>query len=571
MNEWFKKTFGTIKEKWGKWTVVQKGIVAGIVVAVIVAIVVLFSVSKRPTTVRLFNSPVTDETQREAIITRLDQDNIKSYVSTDGYISVESEAIARKYRSRLVAEGYEPSKTDPWALFDTTKWSRTSFDDKVNWKRAMETAVKQHLEQLEGIRSANVILDLPEDSLFAQTQKPTQASVILFANPGSDILEDKTRIKGIQHLIMRGVEGLQEENITITNGDTGVQINDFEGMEEYDRLSAIEKQEKMIRKFESEYSSSALKSLQSAFGKDRVRIANMTIEMDMSKRSSTSTKYSGINIKEDNPDTPYDDGIVVEKIVRSEETVSKSFTGTGYNPEGPEGTAGQNPPVYSDASNLIGKQEEEGVKRNYALNETNSVEEVSPQKGRRTISVNIDGSWSYPLYDKDTHAVILSESGGYERKYTPLTEEDLLKAEKLVKDAIGYDARRGDSVTVTNIQIDRTEQFREEDAKYIKAQQTRKTVIMVLIGVAAVLLFFIIFRFVTRELERRRRLREEELLRKQQAEREQALWEAKEQGMEVTMSVEERKRAELQENAIAMAKEHPEDVAMLIRTWLMEE
>ena len=82
---------------------------------------------------------------------------------------------------------------------------------------------------------------------------------------------------------------------------------------------------------------------------------------------------------------------------------------------------------------------------------------------------------------------------------------------------------------------------------------------------------FIIFRFVARELERRKRLREEELLRKQQSAREQALWDAKEEGMEVTMSVEERKRAELQENAIAMAKEHPEDVAMLIRTWLMEE
>ena len=81
----------------------------------------------------------------------------------------------------------------------------------------------------------------------------------------------------------------------------------------------------------------------------------------------------------------------------------------------------------------------------------------------------------------------------------------------------------------------------------------------------------ILFRIITREIERRRRLREEELLRKQREEREQALWDAKEQGMEVTMSVEERKRAELQESAVAMAKEHPEDVAMLIRTWLMEE
>ena len=92
-----------------------------------------------------------------------------------------------------------------------------------------------------------------------------------------------------------------------------------------------------------------------------------------------------------------------------------------------------------------------------------------------------------------------------------------------------------------------------------------------MIGVAAVLILFILVRFISRELERRKRLREEEMLRKQQAEREQALWDAKEQGVEVTMSVEERRRAELQENAIALAKEHPEDVAMLIRTWLMEE
>ena len=110
-----------------------------------------------------------------------------------------------------------------------------------------------------------------------------------------------------------------------------------------------------------------------------------------------------------------------------------------------------------------------------------------------------------------------------------------------------------------------------EDAAILKARQTRLTIILVLIGLAAILAIFILYRFISREMERRRRLREEELLRKQQAARDQALWEAKEEGVEVTMSVEERKRAELQENAIAMAKEHPEDVAMLIRTWLMEE
>ncbi|MBQ1670976.1 MAG: flagellar M-ring protein FliF, partial [Treponema sp.] len=167
--------------------------------------------------------------------------------------------------------------------------------------------------------------------------------------------------------------------------------------------------------------------------------------------------------------------------------------------------------------------------------------------------------------------VRITKSGGYEREYVPLSKEEIAEATKLVQNAVGFKASRGDSVTVTNIPYDRSEQFKEEDLRFIKAQQRRTTLLLLLIGIVVLLVAFILFRIISREIERRRRLRAEELLRKQQAEREQALWDAKESGMEVTMSVEERRRAELQENAIAMAKEHPEDVAMLIRTWLMEE
>ena len=570
MNEWFKKTFGTIKEKWAKGSVLQKGILIGIGVVVIVAVVMLASFSSRPTTVRLFNAPVTDESQRDAIVTRLDEANVKAYISDDGYISVEDEKIAKKWRSKLVAEGFEPSKQDPWSLFDTAKWTRNDFDDEVNWKRAMESALASHLEQLDGIRKANVILTLPKKSLLSTQQDPTTASVILFAYPGSDILKSKTQVKGIQHLIMRSVEGLSEDNITITDGETNEEINDFAGMEETDRLNNIERQEKLIRKWESEYASKVLLQLQGTFSEKRVNVTNVVIDVDMSQETEVSKEYGGITIKADNPNTSYDDSEIVHSLVLSEETVDQYYTGTGYNPEGPEGVAGQNPPVYSDMSNVIGTSTEKGVKRNYALNEKNRTRTVSPQKGRRTISVNIDGKWKYPLYDEN-HKVKFREDGGLAREYTPLTPEELAAAEEIVKNAIGYDAVRNDSVTVTNVAFDRTEQFREEDAEFITALNRRKTIILSLLGIAIVLIAFIVFRVISREIERRRRLREEELLRKQQAEREQALWDAKNDGMEVTMSVEERKRAELQENAIAMAKEHPEDVAMLIRTWLREE
>ncbi len=207
------------------------------------------------------------------------------------------------------------------------------------------------------------------------------------------------------------------------------------------------------------------------------------------------------------------------------------------------------------------------------MNTRNTQKEVSHSIGRGKVSVNIDGSWK-KKYDKNHNPIIeQNEEGGYEiaRTYVPVDEETLAQATRLVQDAIGFNSARDDSVSVTSIRIDRTADFEAEDAAFFKAQQTRRTLLLVLAGTLVVLIAFIVFRFISREMERRRRLREEEILRQQQAERERQLWEAKNEGMEVTMSVEERKRAELQENAIAMAKEHPEDVAMLIRTWMMEE
>jgi flagellar M-ring protein FliF len=124
---------------------------------------------------------------------------------------------------------------------------------------------------------------------------------------------------------------------------------------------------------------------------------------------------------------------------------------------------------------------------------------------------------------------------------------------------------------VTNIAVDRSAQFAEEDAAFIKNRQIQDTVIYSLIGLAALMVIFIVARLISREVERRKRLKEEELARRHQMMRESALRQAEEEGVEVSMSVEERKRLEMQESAINMAKDHPEDVAQLIRTWLMEE
>lgn len=569
MNEWLKKLGESAKAAWAKWSKIQKGIIIGIAVAIIIAVAALFRVSSTPTTVRLFNAPVTGDMQSQ-ILTRLDQENVEATVNDAGYISVPDEKTAIKMREILISEGLVPAVVDPWASFFDRGWSTTDADQNQKKKLAIERALTQHIQAIDDVASADVRLSLPEDKLFKSEQDRVRASVLIRAKPMSDLYTNRRRILGIQRLIVSAVEGLtpDPEYCVITDSEGNI-LNDFEGMAESDRLDLVKKQEKLIREGEAHYRAQILKALQNTLSPDRVRDLNIKIDMDFSKETKDSEVYHAITIREDNPDTPYDDSEYRDVLPISQQTVTREWQGTGFNPQGPAGTEGQNPPVYSDMSNVIGKQTETGVTQNNALNKDVIHREESPRYGKVTVSVNIDGIWT-KKYDKN-HNPVFNESGGIVRDYAPVPKEQLEQWADYIQSAIGYDRAKGYKVTVTNIPFDRSAEFEAEDAAILKARQTRLTIILVLIGLAAILAVFILYRFISREMERRRRLREEELLRKQQAARDQALWEAKEEGVEVTMSVEERKRAELQENAIAMAKEHPEDVAMLIRTWLMEE
>ena len=568
MNEWLKKLLTQVKDLWAKGSLVQKVIFIGIILLVIGAIILILTLSSTPTSVALYNIAITDEAARDKILYRLSEENIPVSVNAAGILTVPDEATARKARTILVREDLTPSNVSPWNLFDTERWTTTDFERNVNLLRSITSQVTQHIESLEEVDRANVVITMPERTLFASDQNPTTASVIIYQRPGSDILTNKKKIQGIQKLLMFAVEGLKEENISIADS-TGAILNDFAGMEDIERVDVVAKEQKLIATLETQYRAKVLTALQQIFGADRVRDLNIKIDMDMSKRLVSATEYSPITIKSDNPDTPYDDSQLVESITLSSETVTKRWTGTGYNPEGPAGAEGQTPPVYSDMSNLYGLSEESGVKKNEVINTKQIQEEKSPTIDRVTVSVNIDGTWR-KKYDEKGQIIFLP-NGAIDREYIPIDPAILTNAQSLVQDAIGYNRTRGDSVSVQNIQFDRTAQFEAEDAAFLRAQQTRRTVFYVLTGIVAVLLAFMIFRVISREIEKRRRLREEELLRKHRMEREKILWESEQAGMEVTMSVEERKRAELQENAIAMAKDHPEDVAMLIRTWLMEE
>lgn len=568
MNEWLKKVVEQIRNAWGKWKLVQKLAVIGIGVAIIAAIIITITVSRTPTMVRLINTPIKTDDELRLITNALDREGIAFQIGENNIIYVKDEKTRSKANAILLREDLIPKGTDPWAVFAIDRFTVTDFERNVNLRKAIIAQVTRHIESLDDVDKANVVIEIPEDKLFSEDQKPVTASVIIYPKPGSDIAANRKKLEGIQKIIKFAVSGLTDENIVITD-QNGIVLNDFAGMADFDRLELTKREQQIIQKLEAEYRAKILKALQLAYTSDRVRDLNIKIEMDMSKKAVQTEEYFPFVVKPDNPLTPYDDSDIRPSVRLSTEKTTYEYQGTGFNPEGPAGMEGQTAPAYKDLQNMVGKATQEHTLENEALNKRNITEERSPSIDRVSVSVNIDGRWIYKTDDKGEY--IRKPDGTLEREYIPLTQKELDDVAALIQGAIAYDRARGDLVVVKNVPFDRTEEFRAQDAKILAQKQREKIIFLSLAGLAFLLLSFIIYRIIAREIERKRRILEEKRALEQQMLRENALRQAEEQNLEVSMSVEERKRLDLQEHAINMAKEHPEDVAQLIRTWLRED
>ncbi len=569
MNAWFKRVIEQIKTLWGKWTSTQKAIFLSVIGAALLGIILLIGFSSAPSMVPLITTPITEQSLRDQISLRLDQEGVTHTITPSGIIMVKNEQTARAMRMLLFRENLVPKNASPWDVFQMNQWTTTDFERNVNLQRAITKALQLHIEAIQGIDSANVSLVLPQETLFKEDQNPVSASIILTPSPGSDITTNRNKIEGIQKLVKFAVPGLKDDNIVITDNQGNV-LNNFANLEPIDRLDLAKREIQEKLTLENQYREAIQQTLGQIFGTDRVRVMKVDIELDMSKKTIDTTEHFPITIKARDPTLPYDNSEVVNSIAISQQTKNEKFEGTGFNPEGPPGQEGQTPPAYKDLSNLVGKYSNQVETTNYDVNTRKTQEVAQPYSIKRvTVGVAIDGTWTKEYDSKGN--LRFNPDGSVMRKYTPVSAADLAKATALVENAVGYNRIRGDSVTVQTIQFDRSAQFAKEDEQIRNARRLQEAILYSVLGLALVLVAFIIFRLIAREVERRRRLREEELSRQHQAMREAALRAAEEEGVEVQMSVEERARLEMQENAINMAREHPEDVAQLIRTWLVEE
>jgi len=567
MNEFFKNLLGNVKSVYSKLSKTQKLVIFGVILLLVVSFIFLISFSSKPTETLLFQT-VLNQNDLQRITNKLTEWNVEYKIKDGKYIVVKDENTSAYLRMKLGLAGILPSGIKGWELFDTQSWTTTDFERNVNLRRAIIGEITKHIKLLDDVEDVSIQIAMPKVELYLDNEAPYTASVIVTPAPYSDILTNKKKIKGIIDLVAFGVDKLKPENIVVTDNHGNI-LSDFSSEETTNYLNRAKEEWKIKERLRLNMQNEIAEKLKSVLGKDKVDVS-VQVDLDFDQKNIQKTEYIPIIKKPDNPETPYDESEVAMNVVRSEKTTDEKFKGTGFVPEGPPGVEPNVPPGYKEATGEGSEYEKKETVKNYEVSQQVSKIQSAPYRIKRvSVAVWVDGTWK-KVYDKNGKPVLTSE-GGIKREYMPRSPDEIKKYEDIVKGAIGYDPRRHDIVVVKNIKFDRTKEFELEDAYLKKREQMRKTLLSALIALFALFIVTIAYRAISKEIQRRKRIREEELARQQQLMREAALKSAEEEGVELELSPEERARLEMQENVMNIAREHPEEVAKLIRTWLVEE
>ncbi len=564
MNEKLKKLLNQIKEIYGKLNKKQKIIIGVVLLVTLTSIIILFSFSSTPTQTLLYKD--LNAKDFGEITKKLQEWGYKfTPDGNDIWVSVKDKEYIKM---KLAQEGIIPQGIKGWDLFDTEKWTTTDFERDINKRRAIIGAITKHLKLLDDIEDVSIQITMPTKELYIDDDTPWKASVIITPAPYSDITHNKEKIKGIINLIAYGVDKLSPDNIVVSDNHGNI-LSDFSDNDKFAYIEKAKKEAKIIERLRRQLQHNIYSGLSKFIGKDKVDV-RVFLDVDFNQQLIEKKEYIPVQLRKDNPATPYDESLYEDKVIRSEKTVDEKFKGQGFVPEGPPGVEQNYPPGYKEGADKYGKYERNETIRNYEIGEQKSKIERAPYIIKKiSVAVWVDGIWK-KVYDKDGN-IVLNSDLTIKRKYIPRSPEELKKYEAIVKAAIGYNSDRGDMVVVKNVKFNWEDKWRKEDLAIRRKIQLRKTLIWSLVTLFALFLGTLIYRAIMKEIARRRRIREEELAMQQQLLREKALREAEQEGVEVELSLEEKTRLEMQKNAINLAKEHPEEVANLLKTWLAEE
>ena len=393
-----------------------------------------------------------------AIVSALKEKRIPYKISANGSSILAPSEQIYDLRLELAASGLPRGSGVGFEIFDNAKLGMTEFVQNVNYQRALQGELSRTIDRIDGVESSRIHIVMPAKSLFIEEDTPATASVILKLRSGRWLSKDQ--VQAIVHLVSSSISGLSPENITIVDNYgkmlSGTKDKSGTGQVSSDQLGLQEKMEKSLE-------NRIQTMLETVLGAGKA-IARVSCSLDFRREEKTEELY-----KPDN------------KAIRSEQLFSERSGGrSGGKEAAPSGVPGilsntqaKEPVQVEENTEVAAAQSPESVQIqktetstagpsfekqdrtvNYEISKTISrIVEPFARLKNVSVAVMVDG----------IHKSVVGKDEKAEWKYIPRTDREMAKLEKIVKHAINFNAKRGDSVEVVNLPFEHHMTIEDEE------------------------------------------------------------------------------------------------------------
>ncbi|MFJ4348193.1 flagellar basal-body MS-ring/collar protein FliF [Pseudomonas sp. NPDC089401] len=368
-----------------------------------------------------------------------------------GALLVKADDLSRA-RLKLAAAGVAPSDGNVgFELLDKDQGLGTSqFMEATRYRRGLEGELARTVSSLNNVKAARVHLAIPKSSVFVRDERKPSASVLVELYPGRSL--DAGQVMAIVNLVATSVPELDKSQVTVVDQKGNLLSDQLQD----NALTMAGKQFDYSRRMESLLTQRVHNILQPVLGNDRYK-AEVSADLDFSAVESTSEQF--------NPDQP---------ALRSEQSVNEQRSSSS-GPQGVPGALSNQPPGPASAPQTTGgaAAPASAIQPGQPLVDANGQQIMDPATGQpmlapypadkrqqTTKNFELDRSISHTRQQQGrltrlSVAVVVDDQvkvgADGESTRAPWGAEDLARFTRLVQDAVGFDASRGDSVTVINV------------------------------------------------------------------------------------------------------------------------
>lgn len=363
-----------------------------------------------------------------AIVAALQQMNVPyQYAEGGGAILVPAEHV-HDARLKLASQGLPKGGSVGFELMENQKLGISQFLEQVNFQRALEGELARTIQAVAGVQGVRVHLALPKPSVFLHDKQKPTASVLLNLHQGRTL--EAQQVSAIVHLVASSVPELPTTNVTVVD-QSGNLLSETSKPKSANQLDAS--QLKYRLEIEQGIAHRVESIITPILGATNVR-AEVSADVDFSTSEQAAESYR----PNQTPDTA---AIRSQHSSEGQNTGSAAASGVpgalSNQPPAPATAPVTDPPAAAAAANTPPSSSQKDKTVNYEVDKTLRYTR-QPMGGIRRLSVAVVVN-----YKRDT------DKNG-KSSMRALTEQEKTAITDLVKEAMGFNKERGDTLNVVN-------------------------------------------------------------------------------------------------------------------------